>query len=289
LIGWAKGSIHSDERGLFRRLWDLLDPGDVLLGDCGFTSYADMALLQQRGVDSVLRNHQSRKPGQQVVKGLGKGNRLVRWNKPASPQKWIGKDLWAALPSCLLLREFTFTAHVRGLRTQTFVVVTTLTDCRAFPKHALVELYRRRWMAELFFRDIKISLRMDPLRCLSPDMIEKELHMHFIAYNLIRALILQAAQTHQVCPWRISFKGTLATVRQWAPRLALSTLNAKKRDEMTHHLLFYLARDLVPLRPHRQEPRARKRRPKNYPLLTKPRHSFVDVPHRNKYKSGGLS
>ncbi len=284
LIGWATGNLHSDERSLFRRLWDLLDSGDVLLGDCGFTSFADIYLLHLAGVDCVLRNHQSRKRGLQTVKSLGQGDRLVRWFQTSACPKTMNKDLWRSLPDSLLLREFTFTAPVRGWRTQTFVIVTTLTDGKAFPPRDLAALYHQRWQAELYFRDIKVALHMDPLTCLSPAMIQKELALYFIAYNLIRAVMLQAALRHDLSPGRISFQGAVSTLRTWAPHLASPLLSAPQRKSLTQLLLSYLARDPVPRRPGRHEPRARKRRPKNYQLLTQPRHLFVEIPHRNKYK-----
>ena len=284
LIGWATGNLHSGERPLFRRLWDLLRSGDILLGDCGFTGFADIYLLHLAGVDCVLPNHQSRKRGLQTVRSLGKGNRLVRWFKTSRCPPWMDKTRWRSLPDSILLREFTFTAPVRGRRTRTFVIVTTLTDSKAFPKPDLVALYHHRWQAELYFRDIKVALAMDPLSCLSPAMIEKELALFFIAYNLIRAVMLQAALRHDLSPWRISFQGAVSTLRTWALPLASPLLSARQRKRLTELLLLYLARDPVPLRPGRQEPRVRKRRPKNYPLLTQSRHLFVEIPHKNKYK-----
>lgn len=139
-----------------------------------------------------------------------------------------------------------------------------------------------RWMAELFLRDIKISLGMDVLRCKTPDMVEKELYMHVIAHNLICILLLQAAQTHALSPLRLSFKGTAATVCQWAPIMAAAPKTVQKR--MYAALLTAIARDPVPLRPNRTEPRARKRRPKNYQLLNAPRHTFKECPHTNNHR-----
>jgi hypothetical protein len=99
-----------------------------------------------------------------------------------------------------------------------------LTDPNAFPKQAFAELYLRRWMVELYLRDIKISMGMDVLRCKTPKMIEKELWMHVIAYNLIRAIMQEAANSHRLSCECLSFKGTLSTVRQWAPMLEHKTL-----------------------------------------------------------------
>jgi hypothetical protein len=187
------------------------------------------------------------------------------------------------MPKSLTLRAITYTVSVKGFRSESVTLATTLTDPKLFPKNALADLYFRRWNAELYLRDIKISLHMDVLRCKTPEMIHKELWMHIIAYNLIRTLIWQAAQRHQVCAMSLGFKGCLASIRQWAPWMA--TLDpSSRRFLLTQELLLkYLAQQILPHRPNRVEPRARKRRPKNYPLLTQPRKTFKDIPHRNRY------
>jgi hypothetical protein len=283
LLALAKGALHIGEGALFRTLWTLLCPGDIVLTDCGLCSYAHAYLLSLRGVDLVMRNHQRRKVAFHVLKRFGPGDRLVLWHKTSACPNWMSPKQWDALPDTLRVRELDCRIHIPGFRTRSFVVVTTLLNPKAFPKHAFTQLYRRRWMAELFLRDIKTTMRFDILRCKTPDMIEKELWMHLIAYNLIRALMREAATSHHVPIERISFKGALATIREWTPLLA-SDLHPSQRQCMTALLLKYLGRDLLPCRPNRSEPRARKRRPKNYPLLTKPRNLFLEIRHRNRYK-----
>jgi len=162
-------------------------------------------------------------------------------------------------------------------------IVTTLLDPRLFPKEAFAQLYLQRWRAELFLRDIKISMNMDVLRCKTPDMVDKELYMHLIAYNLVRALMLQAAATRNIPPLRLSFKGAAVTVRHWAPIMAVAAQYGTDSTKIYKALLNAIARDPVPERPGRAEPRARKRRPKNYQLLTKPRKKFKECPHRSRY------
>ncbi|MCX6931821.1 MAG: IS4/IS5 family transposase, partial [Verrucomicrobia bacterium] len=78
---------------------------------------------------------------------------------------------------------------------------------------------------------------------------------------------------------QLSFKGTVATLRQWTPLLApaLFVSRLARRE-----LLRVIAADLVPRRPDRSEPRAVKRRPKSYQLLSKPRHEMVVSPSRNQ-------
>ena len=281
LLDLAKDALVISERTLFRRLWGNFEAGDIALADTGFCSYGDFYFLGLKGVDSVMPNHQARKVGLDEVKRLGKSERLVEWHKGPCP-KWITKEQWCEVPDRLLVREIITHVDVPGFRTTKLVTVTTLLDDKQFPKAAIEELYRWRWMIELYLRDIKIALGMDILRCQTPDMVEKELWMHLIAYNLIRTTMCQAASAYKIDPERISFKGTVATVRQWAPLLSATNTGPRKRVRILGQMLHYIARDPVPLRPNRAEPRARKRRPKNYQLLTKPRHEFKEVPHRGK-------
>lgn len=281
LLDLAKGTLKVHERTLFRQLWDNFQTGDIALADTGFCSYGDFYYLGRKGVDCVMPNHQKRKKGLNVVKRLGKGERLVEWHKGPCP-RWLTEEEWRDVPDRLRVREITTHVDVPGFRTEKIITVTTLLDRRRFPKAAIEELYRRRWMAELWLRDIKTALGMDILRCLTPDMVEKELWMHLIAYNLIRATMNQAACTHQLDSERISFKGTMATLRQWAPLLTAMDLSPRDRVRNRQRMLHYIARDPIPLRPDRAEPRALKRRPKNYQRMTKPRKQFKETPHRGK-------
>jgi hypothetical protein len=141
--------------------------------------------------------------------------------------------------------------------------------------------YLRRWRIELWFRHLKTTMKMEHLRCLTPAMVHKELEMYFIAYNLIRCVTAEAALVHEVPVERISFKGAVDTVRQYAIVLAQARTQ-KQRHELVALMLSDLARDPVPERPGRRQPRAVKRRPKPFALLTKPRHLFKEIPHRGR-------
>lgn len=283
ILDMAKDALTVGETTLSRRLWDMLLEGDVFLADRGFCSYADVYYLRARKVDCVLRNHQRRSVGVKPVKRLSDGDRLVYWTKSKVRPKWLDKEAWDILPDTMLIREIKITVAPPGFRTENLTIVTTLLDPRLFPKEAFAQLYLQRWRAELFLRDIKISMNMDVLRCKTPDMVDKELYMHLIAYNLVRVLMLQAAATKNISPLRLSFKGTVVTVRQWAPMMAAAAKYGSDCSKMYKALINAIARDPVPERPERTEPRARKRRPKNYQLLTKPRKEFKECPHRSKY------
>ena len=184
-------------------------------------------------------------------------------------------EQWEQVPAELTVRLVEIVVAVPGFRTQKLVLVTTLLDAQTYSAEALGQLYLRRWALELFFRDIKTTLGLDVLRCQTPALVRKEIVMHALAYNLIRALMQDIAQSYQVAVQRLSFKGTVDALRQWRDLFE----NAKNQPRAGRKLrkLFYqsIVNDLLLDRPDRSEPRAVKRRPKNFRLLTKPRHEMV--------------
>ncbi len=284
LLKFAHAALPISERALWRTMWPSLAKGDVVLADRGFCSFAEFVLLMRQGVDCVMRLHGRRSVGVVEVKRLGRGDMLVEWvkTKMSNRPEWLTEEEYEALPERLQVRHITFSVRVEGFRTQVVTVATTLLDPKLYPARDFAQLYYRRWKAELFLRDIKISLGMDPLRCKTPEMVVKELTMHFIAYNLVRALMLRASIEHKVDVDGLSFKQSLVTVRQWAP--AMEEAESQKRHLALLELLYYyLAVSILPHRPGRSEPRAKKRRPKNYQLLNKPRHQFHEIKHRNRY------
>lgn len=285
IVECEHGPLSQGERTLWRRMWPRLSRGDVVLADRGFCGFADFVVLLGQGVDCVMRLHQRRSVGMREIRKLGRGDVLVAWAKSKARPDWMDEAEWLALPDELQVRHVSLRISIPGFRTQAVTVATTLLDPLLYPTRDLTELYRRRWLAELFLRDIKVSLGMDPLRCKSPEMVVKELTMYLIAYNLVRALMFRAARQYDLDPTALSYKQSLATVRQWTP--AMEEAESPKRHlALLDLLLYYLAQAAVPYRPGRSEPRAKKRRPKNYQLLNKPRHQFKAVPHRSKYKKG---
>ena len=258
----------------------------MLVGDAGFCAYALMAELKVRGVDSVFRLHQKRPKDMRRGKKLGKDDRLQVWSKPAqrpagSPWK---KRVWNKLPAQIEVRIVRVKIERKGFRTRCLWIATTCTDPVRYPAQQLAELYYRRWSIELFYRDIKTTMHMEVMRTKSPDMVRKELLMHAIAYNALRALILESASEHQQELGRISFKGAADLLRQWLPQAAARHEQPRKLAEWYDELLEAIASVQNPLRPGRREPRAKKRRPKSYQLLTKPRHKFKEIPHRERYR-----
>jgi hypothetical protein len=143
---------------------------------------------------------------------------------------------------------------------------------KKWPKTKLSDLVARRWQVELNLDDLKTTLQMDVLSCRKPAMIHRELEMHLIAYNLNRAIMLEASVSCHAPLYRLSFKGTLDTVQEFSKSLArIPFSQTKKRQAIYKEMLATIAADLVPERPGRREPRCLKRRPKAYPFMTKPR------------------
>lgn len=277
----ATGNLHNAEHALFVQMWStLIATFDLLLGDRNFGSFATFAALHVSERFGVFRLHQGRKVDWRKGRRLGKYDRLVTWTKPKNCTWWLPDPI----PESVTVRIIKVSIPIKGFRTQVVLLSTNLLDPKLFPAKAIAELYRRRWDVELIFADIKTSMHMDVLRCKSPEMIRRELHMHMIAYNLIRALMFEAAVTCHTPMNRISFKGSCDSLRQWAPHLAAVATKPSLYRRLFRYLLTTMTDDQLPLRPNRSEPRAVKRRPKNYHRLTKPRHLMGNLPHRNRSK-----
>jgi hypothetical protein len=284
LLAYAKGNKHQHELSLLHRLLDQFKPGDLALADRGFSCYTLLARLWTKKVAALFRLHHARAGDLRKGKRLGKNDRLVQWRKPQNGERrrYLPWTLWNGIAPELPVRILRYRLRRAGYRTRSLTLVTTLVDAQLYPAEQLALLYAKRWQIELWFRDIKTSMGMEVLRCQSPKMIHKELEMFFIAYNLIRSLMIQASRAHAVKVQRLSFKGTVAAVRQFSMAIAQAR-SRRKQKELIDKLLQTIAADLVPDRPGRREPRAVKRRPKPCAWLTKPRHKFKDAQHRNRY------
>jgi Transposase DDE domain len=267
-LGQYQGK-QTGENAWFRSLWDeVLKPDDVVLGDRYYCSYFDIAMLKQRGVDGVFRLHQRRPCDFRRGRRLGTEDPIVTWFRPQRPDG-MDEDTYHKIPETMEIRQVRIHVGERGFRTQVLDLATTLLDPEMYTRSHLASLFRQRWHAELDLRSIKIVLGMDLLRCKTPEMVRKEIGMTLLGYNGIRALMAAASQEHGRNPGQVSFKGALQTAQEFAVGLREGT--PEQRQWLWRIVLSSIAGDAVGNRPDRVEPRARKRRPKQYPLLTKPR------------------
>jgi Transposase DDE domain len=259
------------ELGMLRTLWNLFRPGDVLLADRLMCAWTEMVMLQQRGVDCVCHFTSHRTADFRRGQRLGKGDHIVQWPKPTKPRS-IDRATYNALPEFLTVRECRIQVTQPGFRTELLLIATTLLEPSAFTKDDLATLYRARWHAELDLRSLKQTLQMDILRCKTPELVRKELWTHILAYNLIRTIVAQAATKHGIEPRSISFKGAVQTLEAFQPVIALlGEHDAEFRRNVSEQLLDAIASHRVADRPDRYEPRRKKRRPKPYDRLMKPR------------------
>lgn len=267
------------------RLHSELEPDDVLVGDRGFCSYAHLALLRQRGCHGVFRAHQKtivdfrkgrmhvppsppfprRKglaglPRSRWVRWLGKCDQIVECHKPRERPRWMSAEDYAALPDSIFVRELRYRVEAAGCRTREIILVTTLLDPERYPAEELAALYGRRWRIETYLGHLKTTLGMDVLRCRSVAGVHKELRMFALVYNLVRLVMLAAAKRQAVPVERISFIDAWRWLRHSRPGRMLLDLVVN------------------PLRPGRLEPRVRKRRPKEFPMMNRPRDELRQTP-----------
>ncbi len=247
----------TSELGLLRKLVSAFSSGDVMLADAFYCNYFLIAALQGMGVDVLFAQHGARVTDFRRGEKLGIRDHRVSWPKPKARPEWMSPEDFAALPEELTLRE---------VKVGKKVLVTSLLCPRNTCKTALGELFRQRWNVELDLRAIKTTLQMAELSCNTPQMNEKEVWVHFLAYNLIRLLMAQAAAKAAVHPRHLSFKHT---VQLWSAWLARRLCD--QRDAAIELLFTLIGQLRVANRPGRVEPRARKRRPKPYPWLKIPR------------------
>ncbi len=253
-----------------------LQAGDLLVTDRGFCSYAHLALLLERGAHGLLRIHQRTivdftpgrahatpgkgksqhkkgMPRSVWIKQLGVTDQIVQWLKPTDKPDWMSAEQYAALPAGIVVRELRYSIQEKGFRPKEITLVTTLVDGQHYSLPCLADLFRQRWEIETNFGHIKTTMKMDVLKCKTVDGVLRELQVFALIYNLVRQVMLEAASRQSVDVQRISFIDALRWLQTAEPGDALPRLVVN------------------PYRPNRLEPRVRKRRPKQYPLMRKPR------------------
>ncbi|MGQ0547442.1 MAG: IS4 family transposase [Betaproteobacteria bacterium] len=259
LLNAAAGQYQGkggDEHSLLRSILDTLECGDVLLGDALYATYFLLCTLRERGIDAVFEQHGARRRSSDFRCGqrLGPRDHLIVLQKPTVKPQWMTQADFEQAPDTMTVRE---------LRTGGKTLVTTLLCPKKTAKSALKSLYRSRWHVELDLRNIKTTLGMETLSCQSPAMVIKEIWVYLLAYNLIRLMMAQAALLAERLPRQLSFKHTVQIWIAWAQHGT-----GAEHDDKLGGLFVLIAQQRVGARPGRIEPRAVKRRPKPYPLLT---------------------
>ena len=259
----------NDEQTLLRSTLDKLHSGDILLGDAFYATYFLFCSLREKGIDAVFEQHGSRRLTVDFRKGkrFGPKDHIIEITKPKKQPFWMSDAEYAQAPN---------TVQVRECRAGGKILVTTLLCNKQTSKDELKKLYRERWHVELDFRNIKTTLGMEMVSCKTPEMVQKEIWVYLLAYNLIRMLMVQSALLSDIRPRQISFKHT---VQLW---IAWQHNDCDFDQQSFDGLLFLIAQNRVGNRQGRIEPRAVKRRPKPIALLVVTR----DEARQNILKSG---
>jgi hypothetical protein len=262
VLDWALGPYEGKGTGecaLLRQLIRGIVCGDVVITDRAYAGYFMIAGLLAQGADIVMRQHQTRKTDWRRGRRLGKRDHVVQWVRPQRP-KWMDEADYAAMPERLEMRE---------VQVGQWTLISSLCDAKEVSKADLNALYLCRWHVELDLRSIKQGMQMDVLRCKTADMVRKEVAVHLLAYNLVRAVMAQAAVIGRVLPRRLSFQSTLQVLNEF--KHTLIACASGRLIELHEQLLYRIQQLRLPYRPDRVEPRAVKRRPKPHRLLNQPR------------------
>ena len=276
LLSLATGACHdlaiapyagkgTGETTLLRQMYDSLSPGDVVLADALFDNYFLACELRQRDIDLVTRV-QAERVGSRTVASRPDGDIIV-WQRPNKPRGMTGEQ-YRRYPESLTMRQVSVDARGKDNRAEQFKVVTTILDA-SIDGGQIGGLYERRWDGEVDIRSIKSTMKMDILRCKTPEMVEKEIWVYLLAYNLLRTVMAVAASANGVEPREISFKGAKQALMAFAPKLEAA--RPQQRARLVDAMLKAVAYHRVGDRPGRWEPRARKRRPKPTKRLNQPR------------------
>src|SRR6516165_4234307 len=288
LLSLATGACHdlamapyagkgTGEKTLLRQMYDSLKPGDVLLADALFDDYFIACELRQRGIELVARAHFERVETQ-TVQSRPDGDVIV-WQRPNKPHGMKGEQ-YRTYPKTLLMRQVSVDARDKDNRVEQFKVITTILDA-AIDGVQIGKLYERRWDGEVDIRSIKSTMKMDVLRCKTPEMVRKEIWAHLLAYNPLRTVMAVAAAESGIEPRQVSFKGAKQAVTAFAPKIEAAP--SEERAALIDALLRAIAYHRVGDRPGRWEPRARKRRPKPGVRLMQPRAEAKLPQNRSKY------
>jgi hypothetical protein len=288
LLSLATGACHdlamapyagkgTGETTLLRQMYDSLAPGDVVLADALFDDYFIACELRQRGIELVARA-QYQRVGIQTVHSRPDGDVII-WQRPNKPHGMAGEQ-YRTYPKTLLMRQVSVDARDKDNRVEQFTVITTILDM-SIDGGQIGDLYERRWNGEVDVRSIKSTMKMDVLRCKTPEMVRKEIWAHLLAYNLLRTVMALAAAENGMEPRQVSFKGAKQAVTAFAPKLEAA--QPEQRAGLVAALLKAVAYHRLGGQPGRWEPRARKRRPKPGKRLTQPRRVAKLAHNRAKW------
>jgi Transposase DDE domain len=273
ILSIAIAPYLTSEWELSRLMYKLLKPGDLVVADSAYGTYVDLALVKENLADAVFHKHHARNTDFLQGERLGKGDHIVTWQKPNKCPDAMSREDFMTLPESMEVREVEISIEQKGFRPKKIILVTTLLDSKRYSKVKLAELYRLRWSStEVNFKHIKTTLKMEKIAAKTPDVVRKDIIVHLIAYNLLRAVMIEAVISTDLSPLRLSLQGTRQHFNHFKSSVSGACNTEIKR--LYKVLLSIVYCEWIPFRPDRAEPRVVKRRPKAFPRMQQPRFTL---------------
>lgn len=255
----------ASEQVLLRSMLPHFKQGDIIVADAFYSTYYLLAYVIAHGIDIVFVQNGARARKSDFTTGeiLGRHDHIITLTKPSSKPEWMDKESFEALPRTLRIRELQ-----RGGK----ILISTFLHKNRVSASSIKNLYKQRWHIEVDFRNIKSTLGMKDFSCKTPQMVIKEMWVYFLAYNIMRHIMLESALYNALLPRQLSFKHTVQL---------LNNLSGNDDDQLYEKLLFLMGQKIIGNRGGRIEPRAIKRRHNDFSLLMQPRSTVRDKVRAN--------
>ena len=224
--GPLNGRQAVSEQTLADRAMRHVPAGSVLVGDRNFGIFATVYRAQQHGLAVVVRLTAARAQSKSLMGGpiSQAGDYPMCWR----PSRWDGKGKgdWPE-DACVEGRLIAWRVG-RGKHKQWLYLFTT----SLLPAEQVVDLYGRRWNIETDLRSLKQTVRLQRITAQSIDMMEKELLVAVMAYNLVRAIMFLAAQRANIDTRQLSFTYACNIVLDGYPKVLAARGPEQKQMEL---------------------------------------------------------
>jgi hypothetical protein len=251
--GPLNGRKAVSEQALAERAIRHVPAGSMIVGDRNFGIFATAYSTQQTGHKAIVRLTAVRAKSLMGGPIARAGDYPVRWRASRWDGRKKGKPQPRPWPADASVEGRLIAWHVgRGKHKQWLYLFTTT----SLPAEEVVALYGRRWRIETDLRSLKQTVHLQRLTSHSADMMEKELLVAVMAYNLVRAIMFQAAQRAQIDPRQLSFTYACNIVLDSYPEI-LAARTSKQQQQKLDRMIDLVARCRLPRRTKRRSyPRA---------------------------------
>jgi putative transposase len=243
----AWGPQTTSEQKLIEEVIARLPPAAVVMGDRNFGVFSVAWAAQQQAHPVLLRLNTataSKLLGGKLEAGI---DQPVVW-KPSAWER--GKH--PEIPKVATVGGRVIVYELKGEREPFLCLFTTLET----PAHEAAQTYALRWNIETDLRSLKRTVKLHHLSARSLAMMEKELLLAMVAYNLVRTIICLAARKAGLAPRQISFTAVYHLIEVHLPRLLQARSRKRWEREMDTIVEYAAAYKLPQRKKQRSYPRA---------------------------------